>query len=69
MEQIKAIGERLVDEGVMADLIDSSVRFLQEDRRTGRIGIPFIRVGRLCKYRPSQVLAHLEARSATKVAA
>lgn len=64
MRETPAIGEALCDEDEMARLLGCSVRFLQEDRRTRRIGIPVLRLGRLCRYQPRKVLDFVEAHSA-----
>lgn len=49
--------EPLLDENQLAEKLGlRSVRKLQKDRLSG-VGIPFIRVGRLVRYRPSDVEA------------
>ncbi len=44
----------LYDEKRLAMYIGCNVRKLQEDRRTGK-GIPYVKVGRLARYRPEDV--------------
>lgn len=58
----KPTEEAWVDQKEIARLYGVSEELLERDRITRRIGIPYIKVGRVVRYRPSQVHAHLEAR-------
>lgn len=51
-------GERLLDDREVARIIGRARSTLQKDRVAGS-GIPFVRVGRLVRYRQSDVDAYL----------
>jgi predicted DNA-binding transcriptional regulator AlpA len=53
--------EPLLDETEISKLLGRSVATLQKDRLRGN-GPPFIKVGRLVRYRPSGVRAWLDER-------
>lgn len=70
MGVVANINEPLVDEDEQARLLGVSARFLQDDRRTGRIGIPFIKLGpRIVRYQPSKSQAYVEAHYARQLEA
>ena len=64
-------GERLLDDREVARIIGRARSTLQKDRVAGT-GIPFVRVGRLVRYRQSDVDAYLASlpslRSTSEVA-
>lgn len=56
-------GGSLVGEKEAAEILGVTPGTLQVWRSTGRYAIPFIKVGRLVKYRPSALEDWLEART------
>lgn len=55
--------ERLLNEIQVAEMIDVKPQTLQSWRATGRYGLPYIRVGRLIRYRLADVEAWLLSRT------
>ena len=54
------VGQPLWAEGDLARYLNISVKTLQANRLKG-VGVPWIKVGRLVRYRPPDVLAYEEA--------
>lgn len=54
--------DALMDEKIAAPLLGLSVRPLQNDRVTGRLRIPYVRVGRAVRYRPADLRRWVDAR-------
>ena len=54
------IGDRLLDDYAVAEITGRARSTLQKDRVAGT-GIPWVRVGRLVRYRESHVAAYIAA--------
>lgn len=63
LSQIVARARELLDEKQAADYLAVSPGTLSVWRSTGRYRLPFVKVGRLVRYRISDLDAWLEARS------
>ena len=51
---------RLLSEGEVAQLLGCSVFKLQQDRFK-KTGLPWVKIGRLCRYRPEDVESFIQA--------
>jgi predicted DNA-binding transcriptional regulator AlpA len=58
-----ASADPLLDDPAAAAYIGATPKFLQTDRTTRRYAIPYIKVGRLVRYRQSALDAWLESRT------
>ncbi len=58
-----AQSRELIDEREAAALLATTAGTLAVWRSTGRYGLPFIKVGRLVRYRRADLLAWLDART------
>jgi predicted site-specific integrase-resolvase len=56
-------GDDLVEEKVAAKILGVTPGTLQVWRSTGRYALPFVKVGRLVRYRPSVLKRWLESRT------
>lgn len=54
--------EGLLTEQQASDLLNLKPKTLTNDRVTAELGIPFVRLGRMVRYRPADLLAYIEAR-------
>lgn len=54
--------EGLLTEQQAADVVNLAPKTLQNDRVTAELGIPFVRLGRMVRYRPSDLREYIEAR-------
>jgi hypothetical protein len=59
LEKIRSEKGRLVDEKIASQLSCKSVSTLQSDRHHKR-GIPFCKIGKLCRYRVGDILNYLD---------
>ena len=59
IDQLLNQPERLIDEKTTSELLGNSVSTLQSDRYNRR-GIPFIKVGRLVRYKVKDILEYIE---------
>ncbi len=50
----------------VARMLGISTQTLAAWRSTGRIALPFVKIGRLCRYRRADVLEFLRERTTTK---
>ena len=63
IENIIQASRDLLDERAAAELIDVAPGTLSVWRSTGRYNLPFIKIGRKVRYRRSDLLAWMEART------
>ncbi len=50
-----SLEDRLITEKEVARLLSLGVSTIQQDRLTGRLGLPFVRLGRSVRYRLSEI--------------
>ena len=62
LQNLIAAGADLLDDKSAAAILDVSPGTLSVWRSTGRYGIPFLKIGRLVRYRRSDLEAWLESR-------
>jgi excisionase family DNA binding protein len=63
LAEIFASGRNLLNEKEAAQLLATSVGTLQVWRSTGRYGIPFVKIGRLVRYKRADLEAWIESRT------
>jgi excisionase family DNA binding protein len=63
LTDLLASGRTLFNETEAAAFLDTSVGTLQVWRSTGRYGIPFVKIGRLVRYKRADLEAWIETRT------
>jgi hypothetical protein len=58
--------EPLIETDEMAKILGVRPNTLESWRSSGRVAVPYIKLGRSVRYRPSTVLAFFETQSQTK---
>ncbi|GIZ54062.1 helix-turn-helix domain-containing protein [Noviherbaspirillum aridicola] len=60
---------KLVPPGEAAEILETTIQTLANWRNTGRYALPYVKIGRLVRYRMSDLEAFIEARTIAPCAA
>lgn len=64
--QSQELASDLLTPDDVARMLGCSSQTLASWRSTGRLALPFVKIGRLCRYRRADVIEFLRARTTTK---